>query len=302
MARTFVIVCSIISLTALVTIILVACSMSVLTYNEIGLNYSNWFKTVEEKTYTHGIHFIGLGHAFQKYDIKLNTIEFSNEPDANLPMIKCRTSDGLELDLEASLQYRVSQDDGAIFKIYTHYGPNEKDILMRVVVDVISDTSTEYSSNDFFTKRSIIQERMLTDLRSKVLAATWHEIIYFQLRSISLPDAFEEEIENTEVKGQDIHTADAEVVKATVIQKTNVMIAELAVNATIETAMGNAKKITYEAEAVKSTVEEVVKNQAEAFGYMKTNLTFGVPEVINYLKTNLVKDYPEGKLAISLDL
>jgi len=39
----------------LVTIILIACSLSVLSYNEVGLNYSNWFKTVEDKTYEHGI-------------------------------------------------------------------------------------------------------------------------------------------------------------------------------------------------------------------------------------------------------
>lgn len=101
--RIMVIICSIISLTILVTIILIACSLSVLSYNEVGLNYSYWFKTIEDKTYEHGIHFIGLGHGFQRYDIKLNTIEFSKEADATLPMIKCRTLDGLELDLEASL-------------------------------------------------------------------------------------------------------------------------------------------------------------------------------------------------------
>ena len=70
-------------------------------------------------------------------------------------MIKCRTSDGLELDLEASLQYRANPDD--IFKIYTSYGTFEKEILNRVVLDIISDTATLFSSNDFFTKRSQIQ-------------------------------------------------------------------------------------------------------------------------------------------------
>ena len=64
MSRAFVIVCSVISLTVLVTLILVACSLSVLSYNEVGLNYSNWFKTIENNTYNHGIHFIGLGHSF----------------------------------------------------------------------------------------------------------------------------------------------------------------------------------------------------------------------------------------------
>lgn len=103
MARTAVIICTIVSLTVLVTVILIACSLSVLSYNEVGLNYSNWFKTIEDKTFTHGIKFIGLGHGFQRYPINLGSIEFSKAPDATLPMIKCRTKDGLELDLEASL-------------------------------------------------------------------------------------------------------------------------------------------------------------------------------------------------------
>jgi hypothetical protein len=77
MSKRTLIICSIVSLTALVAIILIASSLAVLSYNEVGLNYSSWFKTIENKTYTHGIHFIGLGHQFQKYDIKLNTIEFS---------------------------------------------------------------------------------------------------------------------------------------------------------------------------------------------------------------------------------
>ena len=154
-SNTAAIVCAIVSLTLLVTLILIACSLSVLNYNEVGLNYSSWFKTVEDKTYEHGIQFIGLGHEFQRYAINLNTIEFSNDPNtATMPIIKCRTKDGLEVDLEASLQYRVQPEN--IFKIYTSYGTQEKAILNRVVLDVISDTSTLYTSNDFFTKRSII--------------------------------------------------------------------------------------------------------------------------------------------------
>lgn len=155
-SRGMLIICSIVSLTVLVTIILIACSLSVLSYNEVGLNYSNWFKTVEDKTYEHGIQFIGLGHSFQRYDIKLSTIEFSKANDATLPMIKCRTRDGLELDMEVSLQYRV--DPKSIFKIYTSYGLQEKAILLRVIIDIISDTSTKFTANDFFTKRSQIQK------------------------------------------------------------------------------------------------------------------------------------------------
>ena len=139
--RRCIIMCSVISLTLFVTLILVACSLSVLSYNEVGLNYSAWFKTIENKTYTHGIKFIGLGHSFQRYDIKVNTIEFSSFPEADLPMIKCRTKDGLELDIEASLQYVVQPKN--VYNVYTNYGKDEKEILTRVIIDVISVVWTE---------------------------------------------------------------------------------------------------------------------------------------------------------------
>ena len=67
MSRATLIICSIISLTLLVALILIACSFSVLAYNEVGLNYSTWFKVIDDTTYEHGIHFIGLGHAFHRY-------------------------------------------------------------------------------------------------------------------------------------------------------------------------------------------------------------------------------------------
>lgn len=185
MSRRAYIICSVISLTLLVTLILIACSLSVLSYNEVGLNYSSWFKTIEDKTYSHGIQFIGLGHSFQRYDIKVNTIEFSQAPDSTMPMIKCRTKDGLELDLEISLQYRV--DPGSIYNIYMSYGNQEKAILTRIVLDVISDSATEYTSNEFFTKRSEIQQKMMEDLQDRVLKLTWHEVVFFQLRGLSLP-------------------------------------------------------------------------------------------------------------------
>ena len=113
-------------LTVLVASILILCSLSILNYNEVGLNYSKWFKNVENKTYTSGVHFIGLGHQFKRYPINLSTIEYSSYPSADLPMIKCRTSDGLEVDLEISLQYHP--DPQHIYEIFHMYGDNEVEI------------------------------------------------------------------------------------------------------------------------------------------------------------------------------
>ena len=300
MARTGIILCSIFSLTILVALILIACSFSVLNYNEVGLNYSTWFKVIENKTYEHGIHFIGLGHAFHRYEISLSTIEFSNDKGATLPMIKCRTSDGLELDLEVSLQYRV--DKTKIYDIYRTYGDNEKTILNRVILDAISDTSTLYTSNDFFTQRAAIQNKMKSDLIEQVYKKTYHQVVFFQLRSLNLPDAFENEIKNTEVKGQDINTANAELLRDTVMFETSVKVAELAVNATLETAYGEGNKTIFQATAEASTISEVVKAQSGAYKGMKANLTFENDQIMRYLQDSLVKDYTVGKIAMSVDL
>ena len=69
--------------------------------------------------------------------------------------------------------------------------------------------------------------------------------MFFQLRSLALPDKYEKEIQNTEVKGQDIIKSQREKERDQIKFETNVMIAELAVNSTLETAYGQGNKTVY---------------------------------------------------------
>jgi len=66
---------------------------------------------------------------------------------------------------------------------------------------------------------------MMNDLVSKVKDSTYHDVVFFQLRSLSLPQPFESEIQNTEVKGQDIKTAASEKDREKVMFDTNVLVA-----------------------------------------------------------------------------
>lgn len=77
-------------------------SIDSLTYNEVGINYSSIFKSIENKTYSSGFHFIGLGHDFIPFNLTVETIEYSKDAGSSLPPISCRTSDGLKLDMEIS--------------------------------------------------------------------------------------------------------------------------------------------------------------------------------------------------------
>ena len=109
------------------------------------------------------------------------------------------------------------------------------------------------------------------------------------------------DIQNTEVKGQDIHTAEAELIRDNVQFNTNIKVAELAVNSTIATAYGAGNKTVYEAMAIQSTIKSVVQKQSESFKEMKANLSFSNDDILSYLKTNLIKDYTDSKMIINLE-
>lgn len=93
-------------------------------------------------------------------------MEFSNASSATLPPISCRTKDGLQLNLEISFQYRVLKDK--IYDIYTTFATEMKNVLLRVAIDSISDTSTRYSSANFFVNRSSISDVMQADLDDRL--------------------------------------------------------------------------------------------------------------------------------------
>lgn len=82
------------------------------------------------------------------------------------------------------------------------------------------------------------------------------------MRSLGLPDDYEKEIQNTEVKTQDIIKSNRERDREQVKFDTMVLVAELAVNATLETAYGDGNKTVYEAEATATTVKSVIDAQA----------------------------------------
>lgn len=141
---------------------------------------------------------------------------------------------------------------------------------------------------------------MKTDIQKQVLEQTWHEVVYFQLRSLSLPTDFEREIQNTEVKGQDILKTEKEADRDEVQFKTDVIVARLAQNATLEKAYGEGNKTVYAAEATASTVGKVIELQSEAYGGMKETCGLNNDQLLKYMKNNLIKDYSSGKIAIGL--
>jgi len=63
---------------------------------------------------------------------------------------------------------------------------------------------------------------------------------------------------------------------------------------TKENAAATAYKAKQDAEAVRSTIKDVVQLQATAFEGMSTDLGFDTTQILKYLTTTLIKDHTDA--------
>ena len=102
--------CCLLTTMVVILSIFIISSLDALAYNQVGLNYSSFFKKMENTTYTNGYHFLGLGRQFITFDKTYQSVEFSDDSDADYTTINCRTSQGIIVQLELSFQYQVDTD------------------------------------------------------------------------------------------------------------------------------------------------------------------------------------------------
>jgi hypothetical protein len=141
-------------------------------------------------------------------------MEFSAERGADYPPLISRTSDGLEVTLEISFQYSLMPDK--LYSLYKDYELSYKRIIMSVALDTLTDGATDYTAYDFFMNRAKIGTDMQFQLNIFLSERAYATVEFFQLRSVDLPDGFEDAIQFSEVKKQDIQKARAELTRSKV--------------------------------------------------------------------------------------
>jgi hypothetical protein len=171
-----------------------------------------------------GLYFLGIGHSFIKFPKNVQTIEFSLEKTGNRRPVESRTSDGLEVILEISFQYVIQPQN--LYKLYTKYGEKYNIVFQNVAVDVLTEEATKYTAYDFFMDRGRIKEDFQITLDKYFSEICYANIIFLQLRSVDLPDLFEQSIQISEVKKQDIQKAQAELNKVRIEMDTKIKSAE----------------------------------------------------------------------------
>jgi hypothetical protein len=148
-----------------------------------------------------------------------------------LPPISSRTSDGLEVVLEVSFQYVLQQEN--LFKLFEKFGENYHLVFQDIAVDILTEEASSYTAYDFFMDRGRIKDDFQDNLNKRFKDACFAEIQFLQLRSVDLPEPFEQSIQESEVKKQDIQKAQAELNKVKIEVDTLIKAAEFQKDVTI---------------------------------------------------------------------
>lgn len=157
-------------------IVLIVTSFSMLEVNEVGLDYSGITKTINRNIYTAGIHFLGVAHSFIKFPITVQTYEFSNA-GGDAQNIRSRTKDGLEVSLEVSFQYVYITNH--LYDMYMKYGSEYRTPCLKIAVDILTDTSTQYTATRFFFDKEVISLEMMKELNETFAEQCMATVEYF---------------------------------------------------------------------------------------------------------------------------
>lgn len=270
-----------------------------LEYTELGLNYSLLANSVEERGYSSGRYYLGIGHGFIKFPATVQTIQFANEADSVGPMLRSRTSDGLEVQLEVSFQYQLNASD--IHGLYMAFGLDYEKVFITLAMDMVTALATNYNATAFFNDRITIGMDMEDQLKQTFGQVAHAQVPFFQLRSVDLPADFEHAIQDTEVKKQDIQTAMAERENQEVVMETKVLQAQQKAQEIAFQANASAQDVILQANAYVAQFSLSQQLQAQSLQPIYDDFFKGSEDqFMEYLQVRTLRNHPDTNSIVNM--
>merc|ERR1712032_1106833 len=253
---------------------------------------------VTPEGYTAGMYFLGPGHAFIKYPSTVQTIQFSLDEGSAGPPMRSRTKDGLEVQLEVSFQYQLNVS--TIYDLYRKFGTEFKPIFVNMATDLITAKATAYTATAFFMDRPAISLAMEDELKETFVATAFSSVPFFQLRSVSLPSEFEQAIQETEVKEQDIATATAENSTRSVEMDTQILQAQQTAAQIAINANASAQQTMLEVQAYVQQFNLSQTLQADSFEPLFEKLGRNESLLLEYMRMRALREHPDHLSIVNL--
>lgn len=287
-------------------IVYIALSFDVLGPTQAGLDFNRIRYQIDDTgdngdgLHSGGLHWLGVGHAFIKFPLTVQTIEFSKQGGAYNKggLLRSRTSDGLEVLLEVSMQYQLQF--GQILDLYKKFGEEYEAVFVLLAMDTINREATKYDATTFFNNRTKVQEGFTVDMKRIFKDEALCELPFFQLRSVSLPQYFEVAIQTTEVKKQDIKTAEAERFHKQVSGETIVFVAHYVALQIDRSAEAQARTIELDVDAYAEAFAISQGLQSTAFAEVYKALDKNETSLIEYMNVRALNLHPDEKSIVNV--
>eukprot|EP00771_Trimastix_marina_P000790 gnl/Trimastix_PCT/182.p1 GENE.gnl/Trimastix_PCT/182~~gnl/Trimastix_PCT/182.p1 ORF type:complete len:305 (-),score=119.27 gnl/Trimastix_PCT/182:913-1827(-) len=282
---------------AVVLVILIIVIVSMIHFVDIGyiaLDMNTYTNDVDiTKVYYEGRHASGIGHEFLQFPRYQKTLEYVGSS-----AITCQTPDGLALRLDCSVQYHIIPEELGL--LWRAAMKGYESIFRSETEEAIRSVAGSYDAHKFFSNRTEIGRAMLQRV-GVALKALHANATHFQLRSIDLPDSFEDQIVNTEVARQNIVLARYQQEVDRIKAETDIIKSEMnreikAINADADAKVSIIVK-TAEAEGTLLT-----KNaDAQGDSLIRQSLNFNSSQLLRYTYIANLKEHPSSKMIVGLN-
>jgi len=273
------------------SIILFSVSFASLQATQVGLDYNHNTKHVDTKVYENGLYMLGLGHSFIKFPTTLQTLDFEGRS-----VITCFTLDGLPVVLSLSFQYKLSPTSA--YDLYMTYGEDFETVYRNIALHRISEVSTLFTAYQFFNEPTAIGSEILRSLQDS-FTDLYGSVEYFQLKSVGLPEVFEDAIQDTIVAEQQIQKAGYMLETAVVQASTMVQNATYIANITLINAAAQATNFIQTQQATALATANLIDIEAISYAAVAADLSFqNGDQILDYIWLETLSEQDNAELFI----
>eukprot|EP00928_Gymnodinium_smaydae_P022243 TRINITY_DN18739_c0_g2_i1.p1 TRINITY_DN18739_c0_g2~~TRINITY_DN18739_c0_g2_i1.p1 ORF type:complete len:329 (-),score=85.50 TRINITY_DN18739_c0_g2_i1:49-1035(-) len=231
--------------------------------------------------------------------------------------VSSRTYDGLQLNLSASFQWKLESNN--IKMLFDHFGsasdimgnyrdpekPSIAEAFVRIARASLTESCATFTADDFFANQTHVEQVMMTNLQSafnqpqKGLVVS---IAGLQLRSVDLPDRYEDAISERQRMEQDFDTAMAERDTKSMSMSNLQMQATQKQNELLNTALGKAEQTRLENEAWVDQFLLLQEKQASSYGALLSALNGPNPfqSLFEIMRQRALREHDMAKITLSM--
>jgi len=182
--------------------------------------------------------------------------------------------------VDVSFYYRI--DETKVIKIFETYKYLHDEILIREAQDILKIVCSEYTVDDFFSKRGIIGAYMQRVLNDFLYPKYYIWISLIQLRNVALPGSVERSRIELVVAAQNTKTSQLNRDIVLIQKDTEVLKQKYQSNQTISIGRANSEGYKLEQGAIAEGARIVFETEADALKNFTSNLNLNTTQLVSY--------------------